>query len=377
MAAQAGGLEKYAHRIAMAFMQRGHRVTLAMPASTSPSPMPPHPLLSLLPIRTAKWPSFLRIEQFDRAIQQWISQTNPAIVFGMDRNRFQTHLRAGNGVHRAYLNNRSRAEGRFKTWGLYLNPMHIKILEIEKQAFENQRLKKIFTNSYMVEREILEHYRVDPAKIETIHNGVEWAEMGEDFAAWETQRGEMARQWGLDPDLFHFLFVGNGYLRKGLDPLLEGLACLKRRDFYLSIVGKESRLAAYRAKVTRLRLDKNVRFFGPQKNMRPFYQLADSLALPSFYDPFANVTIEALAMGLFVLSSPYNGASEIVSPLHGWILEELGNVDAMAHALEETMRHRKTRASARAARQSVAHLDFSQQLHKIVESTERDVQIGV
>ncbi len=57
--------------------------------------------------------------------------------------------------------------------------------------------------------------------------------------------------------------------------------------------------------------------------MRPFYQLADALAIPSFYDPFANVTVEALAMGLFVVSSRSNGGFEILDPSKGIIIENL------------------------------------------------------
>ena len=50
----------------------------------------------------------------------------------------------------------------------------------------------------------------------------------------------------------------------------------------------------------------------------PFYQMADALVIPSFYDPFANVTVEALAMGLFVLSSKHNGGPEILTKKMAW-----------------------------------------------------------
>ena len=42
---------------------------------------------------------------------------------------------------------------------------------------------------------------------------------------------------------------------------------------------------------------------GYPDNVLKFYKIADCLVIPSFYDPFANVTVEALAMGVFVITS--------------------------------------------------------------------------
>ena len=66
------------------------------------------------------------------------------IVFGMERNRFQTHIRAGNGVHAAFLKSRLASEGVLKYGMCLINPLHRKILELEKEGFENPKLKKIF-----------------------------------------------------------------------------------------------------------------------------------------------------------------------------------------------------------------------------------------
>ena len=359
-----GGLEKYASRIAAGFAERGARVSIL----TTGEAKPPSSSVSFYSVATSPWPPFLRMEQFDRFVQKWLEREKPDLVFGMDRNRFQTHIRAGNGVHLAYLKSRIFTEGRMKHWVCLLNPMHRKILELEKTAFENPKLQKLFANSEMVKREILEYFAVDPAKIEVIHNGVEWEEMESDFSNWEKGRQEACSRFHLDPGAFHFLFVGNGYLRKGLDLLLQGLSRLPRRDFHLSVIGKDNRQESYQAKAIQLGLKDNVRFFGPRPEIRLFYQLADVLAIPSFYDPFANVTVEALAMGLFVLSSKQNGGHEILSEKNGVLVEDLLRPDAMVEALEKALQRPKTARSALLARQSAAHLDFSKQLRKLIEA---------
>lgn len=363
-AANFGGLEKSASRIASAFVNQGANVSIL---TTGEAPENSEHI-SFHATETLAWPAFLRMEQFDRFTKRWL-ENNPAdLIFGMDRNREQTHVRAGNGVHDAYLKSREWTEGKWKAISCKFNPLHRKILELEKYAFENPRLQKLFTNSHMVRNQILERYKTPPAIIEVIHNGVEWYEMERDFARWSLQKEEMLKKWDLPKDAFHFLFIGHGYLRKGLSQLLLGLSRLKTKHFHLSIVGKDSKIEEYIKKADELGLSKNVRFFGPQPDMRPFYQLADVLVIPSFYDPFANVTIEALAMGLFVVSSKYNGGHEILSPENGLVLENLLDADAIATDLAKAMSYLKTEQSAKRLRESVRHLDFSLQLNLLMKA---------
>lgn len=330
---QMGGLEKHATRIAEAFAKKGIRVSL--------------------------------LNSKKREIEEWIEAEKPDIVLGIDRTLHATHLRAGNGVHISFLESRLLSEGRFKYWTCLCNPKHRKILRLEKASFESAKLKKIIANSHMVKRQILEHYRVRPDQIEVIHNGVEWHEMEDSFTRWPEGKISACKELSLDPDTFHFLFIGNGYTRKGLGPLLEGLARMKRRNFHLSVIGKDKNIDFFQARALVLGLKNQVRFFGPRTDIRKFYQLADVLVVPSFYDPFANVTVEALAMGLFVVSSKYNGGAEVLTSQSGLILPDLLQPTSF---LEESMDHKKTNVSAIAIRQSVSHLDFSSTLHKLIQA---------
>lgn len=365
----AGGLEKTAFRIAAGFQEYGANVSILTTAPRqNPSFGHTSNGIALHALKTPTWPSFYRIQQFDKQVQKWL-QDNPAdIVFGMDRNKHQTHIRAGNGVHAAYLKSRIATEGRLKYNVCLINPLHRKILHIEKEAFENPKLKKIFTNSHMVKREILDHYSVDQAKISVIHNGVEWNEMQSDFTSWPKQKREFCQTFNLDPDHLHLLFIGNGYSRKGLLPLLTALSRLQRKDVHLSIVGKDRHQARYEAFANMLGIRSQVRFFGSQTNVRPFYQLADVLTIPSFYDPFANVTVEALAMGLFILSSKTNGGSEILTPQTGVIIDNLHSIESMTASLEQALLHRKTAESAVTCRRSIEHLDYGKQMKQLIES---------
>lgn len=361
---RSGGLEKYTWRLAKAFKEQGHAVTLLTTDFIQNQAQDPG--LQILSIPSKRKMSVLKIQEFDRYCKKTLSRMSGSIVFGMDRNRFQTHLRAGNGVHAAYLKRRSNEEGLLKKFSFAINPLHRLLLNIEKESFEHPDLRTLFTNSHMVKDEILTFYKVDPQKIQVIHNGVEWHEMAIDFEAWRSSREKVARDLKLDPHVFHFLFIGHNYKRKGLENLLQALALLPSEQFHLSIVGKEKDIAAFQKLSHTLHLEKKVSFFGQRSDIRSFYQLADCLVIPSFYDPFANVTIEALAMGVFVISSKTNGGHEILTDHSGAVIERLDDPESFAASLLKALKYPKTWESSQTIRQSVAHLDFSSQLGQLM-----------
>jgi UDP-glucose:(heptosyl)LPS alpha-1,3-glucosyltransferase len=314
-----GGLEKSAARIADAFIARGDDVKVVSGAN----------------------------KQFDPMAAD--------IILGLDRDRHQTHLRTGNGCHASFLKSRIHSEGRLKYYICLINPSHRKILSLEKEAFESPKLKKIFALSNMVKKDILDHYNVEPDKIVVIHNGVEWDEMQSDFDVWPEKK--------TDPR-FTFLFIGNGYLRKGLKALLRAFVGI--RNARLLVIGKDKQINTYKKMAETLGV--SVEFLGPQKNSRAFYQQADALVLPSFYDPFANVVIEAIAMGVQAIVSKTTGASEIITHENGIVIDNLQSIDSVRSALIEATRNPKTIQSATIARNSVKHLNYPNQLNKMIKA---------
>lgn len=355
-----GGAEKYTWRIAKAFREKNCRVTLLTNGPIQK--IPEDPLVNVISCNTSPFLSFRRVRAFDSFCFKSQKEIKADIIFGMDRNRFQTHLRASNGVHAAYLEHR-KMNDKFLKWATFpLNPLHRTLLSIEKESFQHPELKTLFTNSYMVQNEILKHYSIASSKIKVIHNGVEWEEVKEDFNRWGEIKKSFAQQCKLDPDLFHFIFIGHNYERKGLEKFMEGLALINERGFHLSVIGKEKNPGKFHALAKKLNLSKQVSFFGSRADIRSFYQLADCLVIPSFYDPFANVTVEALSMGVFVVSSKTNGGHEILTPHNGAVIENLFDPFSMAQALKIALLHPKTQAQATLIRNSISHLDFSNQI---------------
>ena len=357
-----GGLEKYTLKIAQAFAKRQGNVTILTESPLAQA----DPSLSFVSFPSKRLLGWRKIQEFDENVTRYLEKHPFDLILGMDRNKHPTHIRAGNGVHAAYLKQRTLTDPFLKRITAPLNPLNRLILHIEKESFESPELRVLFTNSHMVKAEVLTHYNTPPEKIEVIHNGVEWKEMDKDFNTWIESKSRLSMSLKLDPSTFHFLFIGNGYERKGLRPLLHALSLLKKRDFHLSVVGKDKNSPYYEHLASQLGLKNHVTFFGQRKDVRSFYQFSDCLVIPSYYDPFANVTVEALAMGLFVISSKHNGGSEILKSSMGTIIPSLSDKESFAASLTHALSHPKTWIRSQNIRNTVHYLDFPNQLNQLI-----------
>ena len=362
---QTGGLEKSTLKIAEGFAQKGHRVSLIC-SSKEPQDLPSY--LNYIKINLESLTTFLQVLEFDHKVNQFLKENHFDIVFGMERNTLPTHVRLGNGIHRAYLDRRNQIEPLIKQLITKINPLHHLLLHMEKKTLENPNLKKIITNSHMVARELSSYYNADEKKVQVIHNGVEWHQIEKDFNSWLEVKHKSISLFSLDSSKFQLLFVGHGFKRKGLLVLLEALALMPHRDFHLHVVGKDKNLSFYQKKASTLALFDHVTFHGEQKNIKMFYQIADCVVIPSYYDPFANVTVEALAMGIPVISSLYNGGAEILSDEIGYKVESLQDPHLLKEALEASFEKPKTWSRSIKIRESVKGLDFSFQIGKLVDA---------
>lgn len=350
-----GGLEKTTLRLAKSFAKHGCETTILTTGMEVKEPG-----IHIHTFGPAKKLSYKQLLSFDEACLTWLKRSPAEIVFGLERNSMGTHYRAGSGVHAAYLQRRKIVDSSFKQFTFAFNPLHRTLLSLEKKCFQNPEMKTIFTNSNMVKEELLAHYQTPLKKIAVVHNGGPLEEWKEGFEKTFSRKR-------CTP--FHFLFVGSGFRRKGLHLLLQALPLLTYKDFCLSVVGDDKELHDFQRLAAKYHLENKVAFYGPQKQLIPFYQAADALVIPSTYDPFAGVTMEGLAMGLFVVTSRYNGGHEVITQENGCVIENLEDPQSIANALTEALAHLKTKDSAQRIRNSIQGLDFSTQCDKIVHKT--------
>ena len=100
----------------------------------------------------------------------------------------------------------------------------------------------------------------------------------------------------------------------------------------LLVVGKGD-TRPYRRLAERLGLGERVRWLGPRPDVERWYAAADVLVLPTRYEPFGNVHLEALASGLPVVTTTAAGGAEAVGSECGAIVPP-GDPRAVTRALE-------------------------------------------
>lgn len=228
--------------------------------------------------------------------------------------------RAGDGVHAQWLRLRARSLGPIARWAQALSPFHTYMKYAERRLFNSQRLKIVICNSRMIRDEIQQQFAIDENKLKVIYSGVDTQAF---HPRLKTHRQALRESLALPQDAPVLLFVGSGFQRKGLPTLLQALRSLAK-DTYLIVVGKDKKMGYYQRLCDAWGLSAQVRLVGVQNDVKPYYGAADALVLPTLYDPFPNVTLEAMASGLAVITSQTCGAAEFITQgVNGYVCDAL------------------------------------------------------
>jgi len=270
--------------------------------------------------------------------------------------------RAGDGVHGTWLELRARVQSPLAAWFTRWHPWHRYVLRAEAKMFRHPDLRAVICNSYMVKDDIVRRFGVAEDKLQVIHNGVDLEYFHPGLR--EEHRQRVRAELGIPPAAAAVLFVGSGFERKGLFPLLQAVAAMV--ETHLVVVGKDRKLAQAKTMAQKLGLMDRVHFLGGQPDVRPYYGAADVFALPTLYDPFPNAVLEALACGLPVLTSPGSGAAELVDSGCGRVVDAL-DVSALRTGLAALLAL-PSGATAKAARERAASCgseDMAQRLQSL------------
>lgn len=180
------------------------------------------------------------------------------------------------------------------------------------------------------EQQLRQFYGANPSKIAVIPPGV-------DLCHFHPQsQTDIRRQLGLPMERKIALFVGRIEPLKGIDTIIQAtrLLCDENPalagELTVAIVGgspwavqldaEMARLQALRAE---LRLERIVRFVGArQQSVLPdFYSAADMVLMPSHYESFGMVGLEAMACGTPVIASEVGGLAHLVKDgLTGYLI---------------------------------------------------------
>ncbi|MDI6935352.1 glycosyltransferase family 4 protein, partial [Serratia sp. Se-PFBMAAmG] len=256
-------------------------------------------------------------------------------------------FRAGDGVHRVWLEQRARIVSPWQRLSATLSPYHRYVLQAEAEMFNASSLKAVICNSELVKQDILRHFTLNASKIHVIHNAIDSQRFQ---PATEVQRHAMRQQLSLPQNAAVMIYVGSGFERKGLKAAIEALAS---NDRYLIVVGQDKQATRYQQLAKTLNCADRLRFVGVQQDVQPYYHAADALLLPTLYDPFPNVVLEAMACGLAVITSTGCGGAEFITAgQEGFVCDAL-DIKALNEAINATPALLQNSAMGEAARRRI------------------------
>jgi UDP-glucose:(heptosyl)LPS alpha-1,3-glucosyltransferase len=348
-----GGAERFVERALGALVQEGAEVTLITRSWEGAEIREGYTQLICNP--KASGP-VARDRSFARCAQEAMASGGYDITQSHERIPGCMIFRAGDGVHAAWLDHLRRVRGPLGRFGLAINPYHRYILAAERAMFAHPNLRAIICNSRMVRDEIVRYYGVPEEKLHVIYNGVDLEAFHPGLAG--EHRQAVRREHGIAEETPLFLFVGNGFERKGVPQLLRAFAAMHNKDARLAIVGGDKKMASMQKLAGRLGLGDRVLFAGPQKDVNPWYGAADAFVLPTLYDPCPNAALEALACGLPSLLSNACGAAEWLTPGDNGLI--VGNTDlpALTLGLDDLCRFGQSANAHQSARHAVVHLSL-------------------
>ena len=187
-------------------------------------------------------------------------------------------------------------------WLWLLNPIHLWVALRDRFTIGGLRYRRYVAVSPRVAGELEAYYKVPRNLISVIPNGIGLSKFKPDPA----MRNVIRDEFGIGHDARLLLFVGHEFGRKGLAYAVEALKQLDD-DLCLLVVGSDNP-APYRRLLPDA--DKRLFFAGARKDLPAFYQAADAFVLPTAYETFSLVCMEALASGVPVLATRVGGIED-------------------------------------------------------------------
>lgn len=360
-----GGCETYIADLARRLVRDGHEVHLyacAWDAEALPEAVHFH---HLQPPRGPRW---LRPWRFGAACARALRGSD-AVSVGFNKTWGQDVLYPQGGLHAASAEHNLRKYSRpqVRRWARrlkYLDVAHWSFTLLERRQYLARRRPLIVVNSEMVRDHFRLYLGLDAEALRVVHSAIDPDRMRETDRL--RRRLEWRQFWGIEPGEHVALFVAMNYRLKGLRPLLHALARVPCRPLRLLVAGHPN-TKPYERLARRLGVEPRVRFAGPVREVKNCFFASDFLVHPTFYDPCSLVVLEALACGLPVITTRYNGAAELLSPpREGFVIADPHDHEELADRMAALLDPGRRTACAQEARRAAARWTFDDHYRKML-----------
>jgi UDP-glucose:(heptosyl)LPS alpha-1,3-glucosyltransferase len=306
-------------------------------------------------VKAIPFPKSLRLLSFAIRATREMENGNYDITFGVGNTLKADILQPHGGVHWAWFWRSLRAYDHPLLWtikflGRIFNPKQWVSGWIEDAPYQGKQLQAIIAISDMVKQDMIHWYQIPEERVTVVYNGVDI----EHFHPRNRQyREEIRRRHGIGDELV-ILFVSNNFRMKGLGFLMKALAKIRKGNsspFKLLVLGRD-RQGSYLRLAKEMGIFEEVVFAGSTNEPEKYYGASDLLIHPTFYDACSLTVLEALASGLPVITTHFNGAGGIITQgKEGFVISDPRDDQALAEKISSFLNREKIDKASIVARQ--------------------------
>ena len=331
-----GGAERYAYDLATDLLKRGHQVYVFCAKAVNLRGA------VIAKFDTVKFPRWLRSLSFALNHRRYVKMFPIDVMLGFGNTLLLDVYQSHGGVQRFWMEREIESyddpkERRIKA-ALLRNSLNQRIQRwVEEYPIRKGQYSRIVAISDMVKNHMKEYYGLEDDNINIVYNGVDT----EKFRPDGQKTGEKLK----------ILFSAGNFRLKGLLPLLHtaGQIAKDRKDFRVVVMGR-GRKERYEDTIEHLEIKDVVTFLGETSSPDEVYRDAHICAHPTFYDACSLTTMEAMASGLPTITTRWNGASALIAPGEGYVIDDPEDTQGLVDAIRALFNEEARVEMARKAR---------------------------
>ena len=308
-----GGVEQFGYRLAEMLAANGHAVDFICARQE----VEPPPGVRVLRTGRPAGPKWLKMLIFALRAESFRKKNRYDCTISLGKTLRQDIMRVGGGPLQEFwrLSGEAWAQGFPRAWKQFvrrMQPSNWLTILIEKRMFTQTPCVVAISDAVRGWIEAVYPHLAQggptggarpPQELRTIYNFPDTSRFS---APSPQEKADARRRLVPDADAYIIGVATTNFALKGVGQLIESLTLLTA-DTHLCVAGGRNP-GRYAEQAEKLGVASRVHFCGKVDDMRTFYHGLDLFILPTFYDTFGNVVLEALACGLKVVCSDRAGA---------------------------------------------------------------------